>query len=59
MFLTTGGAIRHMKNPDEPNERIDLEATMTNIPERYPQPSVAAILDCIEPRFMEVKLSRR
>lgn len=54
MFLTTGGTIQNMKNPDGSDERIDLEVTMQNIRERYPQPEVAAILDSIEPSFMEV-----
>lgn len=54
MFLTTGGTIQHMKNPDGSNERIDLEDTVANIRERYPQPEVAAILDGIAPTYREV-----
>lgn len=56
MFLTTGGTIANMKNPDGTNTRIQLEDVIANIRERYPQPEVAAILDSIDPTFKEVTL---
>lgn len=56
MFLTTGGTIQHMKNPDGSNSRIPLEATIDNIRKRYPQPEVAVILDSIQSSFTEVTL---
>jgi L-asparaginase/Glu-tRNA(Gln) amidotransferase subunit D len=56
MFLTTGGTIQHMKNPDGSNSRIPLQATIENIRDRYPQPEVAAILDSIQSSFTEVTL---
>jgi len=54
MFITTGGTIQNMKNPDGTDTRINLEDTIANIRERYPQPEVAAILDSIDPSFKEV-----
>jgi L-asparaginase len=54
MFLTTGGTIQNIKNPDGSNAYINLEETVANIRERYPQPEVAAILDSIEPTYQEV-----
>jgi L-asparaginase len=56
MFLTTGGTIQHKKTPDGSNSRIDLEETIANIRQRYPQPEVAKILDSITPSFKEITL---
>lgn len=54
MFITTGGTIQNMKNPNGTDTRINLEDTISNIRERYPQPEVQAILDSIDPSFIEV-----
>src|SRR5918997_950428 len=54
MFITTGGTIQNMKNPNGTDTRINLEDTISNIRERYPQPEVQTILDSIDPSFMEV-----
>jgi L-asparaginase len=54
MFITTGGTIQNMKNPNGTDTRINLEDTIANIRERYPQPEVQAILDSIDPSFIEV-----
>ena len=54
MFVTSGGTIAHLKNPDGSNSRIELPDVMANIRKRYPQPDVAAVLDSIEPSFKEV-----
>jgi L-asparaginase len=54
MFITTGGTIQNMKNPNGTDTRINLEDTIANIREHYPQPEVQAILDSIDPSFIEV-----
>jgi L-asparaginase len=54
MFVTTGGTIQNMELPNGTNTRINLEDTIANIRERYPQPEVQAILDSINPSFNEV-----
>src|SRR5918996_5861023 len=54
MFITTGGTIQNLELPNGTSTRIDLEDTIANIRERYPQPEVQAILDSINPSFNEV-----
>jgi L-asparaginase len=54
MFITTGGTIQNMELPNGTSTRINLEDTIANIRERYPQPEVQTILDSINPTFNEV-----
>lgn len=54
MFLTLGGTIANQMNPDGTSTRIALPEVIENIRERYPQPAVAAVLDSIDPSFLEV-----
>jgi L-asparaginase len=55
-FVTTGGTIANRMNPDGTSTRLTLRDTMAEIRARYPQPSVAAVLDSID--FTDVEVTR-
>jgi L-asparaginase/Glu-tRNA(Gln) amidotransferase subunit D len=53
-FVTTGGTIAHLTKPDGSSGRLTIAEVMRDIRSRYPQPSVAAILDSIDFQAVEV-----
>jgi L-asparaginase len=56
LFIKTGGTIANRANDDGSSTRIQLEEVIENIRDRFKQPAVTAILDSIEPEFVEVTL---